>query len=425
MKKLIPILFVIPLIFLFQNCQSGLVNEIGKGVSGLTGNGIGSPAQVNSASSGSNNDGSGNRDDNTVIPPARGLDCLEDPEFDACLFFKNVVEANGGQMTRYSYTSDLTDLQTFGVKIDDLDSTGFLQNSTIRVLNAGASRTGRAPAGDFKYLYQGNDPDKHLSQVSAYYWLMATNEYFESNGGSPAQGQGLTVEAFDGSFNNGSFSPFDFSLRLGFFNNSFGNPHEVALMGEVVVHEFGHAVAAYASDLNMNRQSNSTHRECAGTRCCNQAEGCTGAINEAQADFHSALMFQNSPGMLNVRSNDLIGSFGQMNLPRNPAAVGAPDIDFLFERPGTFGFNANGHFYTLALAYTSAWWEAYLDAKAAGQEKELEQLFIEHLSPINSVDTFRTALDKILTIDQNLFGSRHSARLRNAFSARGIEPITM
>ena len=167
MKKLIPILFVIPLIFLFQNCQSGLVNEIGKGVSGLPGNGIGSPAQVNSASSGSNNDGSGNRDDNTVIPPARGLDCLEDPEFDACLFFKTGVEANGGQMTRYSYTSDLTDLQTFGVKIDDLDSTGFLQNSTIRVLNAGASRTGRAPAGDFKYLYQGNDPDKHLSQVSA------------------------------------------------------------------------------------------------------------------------------------------------------------------------------------------------------------------------------------------------------------------
>jgi hypothetical protein len=425
LKKFATVLLALPMIFFFQNCGGGgLVNELGKGI---TGGGIGDPASVTSAASTNDTDNSGSGGGNPGEPPVPqpATDCLADSSANACLFYKNVVDANGGAMPSYSYSSDLTDLQNYAVDIEGLDGSGYLQNSTIIVENAGATRTRATSNGDFKYLYKDNDPNKHLSQVSAYYWCMATNELFESNGGSPATGGGLSIEAFDGSYANGSYNPVTNSLQLGYFTNFDGNPHEVALMGEVVVHEFGHAIAGYASDLNMNLQNSSTHRDCAGTRCCRQKEGCTGAINEAQADFQAALMFQDSPGMLNIRSNDLIGSMGQMNLPRNPEAIGSPSIEFLFERPSTFGFDANGHFYTLALAYTSAWWDAYLDAKAAGVHKELEQLFIEHLSPIGSTDTFETALDKALTIDQTLFGSRHSSRLRTAFAARGIQPTSL
>ena len=362
--------------------------------------------------------------------------CFDDTSVNACLIFKNQVEAVGGPIVDYvNFTSDLTEYQTFGVNINGMDNSGYLQNSNVRVNISDGQRVRVKTDGTWKYEYKDNDSSKALAQTTSYYMINRTIDYLTERGGNPTQGLRIDVDALDMSVeNNAYFNTVSESIRIGYasFEDNQGNTvfeQELALSTEVIIHEYGHAAMQRSSNGATRYGNTNLNVPCVsgGTDyCCSTANGCSFAIDEGAADVLAVFMYPDSPSVGNVFSNDDRGLtvFGvsrnmelSADLTAQQAYQAAQDYNPQYS-------SYNGQIHNMGVVYSTAWRLAWLSAKDAGLEREIEEIFLEHLSSMTGDDTFSTALDKILQVDQTFYASRHRQRFLDAFAAKGISPAT-
>ncbi len=367
-----------------------------------------------------------NSDNEAVHPPPRS--CFDNTQVNACLIFKNHITANNGPIySSTSFSSDLTDFQTFEVNIEGTDSSGYLQNSDVKINITDGQRIKRTNNGDWKYTYKNNDSHRALAQTTSYYVINTTIQYLIARGGNPTQNLQLPVDALDMSVeNNAYFNLATESIRIGYAHFT-DFQQELALSTEVVIHEYGHAAMLKASGGATKYFNTNTNKRCiseSSDLCCANANGCSVAIDEGAADVLAVFMYPDNPGIGNVLSNDIEG-LSQLGVSRNVDSEMSLTKQQAFNAPGAFNSaysDYNGEIHVMGVVYSSAWRLTWLSAKDAGLSREIEEIFLEHLSSMTGNDTFSTALDKILTIDRAFYKSRHQQRFLDAFATKGISP---
>lgn len=353
--------------------------------------------------------------------------CFDNTDVNACLIFKNQVVANEGPINEpVSFSSDLTGFQSFGININGTDASGYLQNNNVKVNITDGQRVKKTATGDWKYKYKDDDPKRALAQTTSYYVINSTIEYLTARGGNPTQGLQLPIDALDMSVeNNAYFNLASESIRIGYakFDNF---QQELALSTEVIIHEYGHAAMLKASGGATRYPSNTLNKRCTSggqDLCCSSSNGCSVAIDEGAADVLSVFMYPDNPAIGNVFTNDMIG-ISQLGVSRNADEESQLTKQQAFYAPEIVNPNYKGEIHIMGVVYSSAWRLAWLSAKDNGLSREIEEIFLEHLSSMTGNETFPTALDKILVIDQTFYESRHRQRFLEAFATKGISPAT-
>lgn len=212
--------------------------------------------------------------------------CLNNSQYDACLFWKNPVAQNGAAFSNYlSFGKDLSSVQTFGVQLSNLKNNQYLESDLLYIYVTNQSSlpdlrdlTGIQSAPRLKlqngqlrtaYKDDGNyaGGSKATAQLMAYFWLnhMFTN-YTERAGTSYSNLLRKTyVDAFadfstDTTIKNNSYFTYTYNVNTGsggqlsynisnqfIFMGYMSDPscvnsicHEMALSSEVYLHEMGH-----------------------------------------------------------------------------------------------------------------------------------------------------------------------------------------
>jgi len=361
--------------------------------------------------------------------------CAADPIVNTCLFWKNPVAQNKAPLAApITATSNLSALTTHSVNImpDWYDSSGFLKNLSIDVyadtLANVASRVSTAGA-NFKFSY-GNDPKHQLSQVMAFYWLNMQIKYMTARVGNFfARDKNLRVFAWDnsaGARDNAYYATDANEMHMG-IDSTTGN--ENALGAEIILHEMGHANVDHATNRLINQLSSATHKFCVnatdGNVCCTGRLGCSFAMNEGQADYHSIIMFDSDPA-LGQHITNTINGLASCGISRNSVLNSAITADTVLGACGNNGFDVrfNGEVHVVGSLYASIWFELRKRAKLvnAAEVVLLDKLFNEHLKIIRGNDTFSTIYDKIIAIDTSLFASRFATSITAEFRRRLIIP---
>lgn len=418
------------LIAVFQNCQQKSFKVYSPTESPVAAIDLSSQGPQQSSSSSTDNTS------NTAVTPisqtstpTASLSCREDSNFNACVVWKNMVAQNGGSLTPTpSFGLEQTSRLSYGVNLPGLDSSGYLQNSTITVNITNGTRVTKNSDGNWKHPYLANDSQHFPAQINAYYWVMQLQAHQESVGGFYARNKDVSVDAFRSSSTGSYFSFIDNQLVMGNYSFDFGSGgQEGAMFGEVVIHEMGHGNLYWASGVNtynanLVKKMDPAGASSTGNLACTTASGCFPSISEAVADLQYLFIFPTSPGFHNVVAAKLDG-IQEFGLTRNPEVIGTMTAQAIYDWPKKIGYSKYaGSVHLLSRAYTAAWWAVWKRAKLSAKEKDIEQIFNEHLSKLTGSSTFKTALSSILTIDQTFFSNQYSAIFIDEFAIRGINP---
>jgi len=269
--------------------------------------------------------------------------------------------------------------------------------------------------GLFKYRF-GSDRNHKLSQVMAFFWInMQIQHMVDNTGGFYAMGKGFDVISFDSSVDN---AYWNFAERFVLIGSS-PNGNEFSLSAEVYLHEMGHANASYATNFSLHNNLATDKTIICGPEenfgiCCKDATGCSGAINEGLADYHSGILFPKNTAFLETYVNNVQG-INECGVTRR--------VDLNAELLAAESFSAcpapfRGEVHVMGRVYASIWWEV---RRAAGEDfKLVDELFTEHLPLLAADDDFSTALDHIITADQALFAGKFSSDFITEFARRGI-----
>ncbi len=367
--------------------------------------------------------------------------CMSDPNFNACLFWKNPVAQNNGLLpVPYSQDADLSSLQVFGVVVRGYDNSGLLKNASIEIVpgGLGASDSGvyvqvpmLAPvstvSGNFKFRDDG-DPDLKLVQVAAFYWLQTQIDFMEARVGKWfGKNKGTRVTAISPDYSNGIFTTTGTIILGNKGNKSFAH------YADFVSHEHGHGNVHFATAGRI-WQSQGTPgadgqclpgRNIGSVTCCASRNGCVKALNEGLADYHTAMMFATRPQFGETYGDRPEGvATPAGNAVRNPTQSRNLTVDQAYNVQATINGvveNINGEARSMAVLYTSIWWEMRQTAETAkaGGGREIDQIFSEHLAMLTGADTILSARDKIIAVDSALFGGRYGALIRQEFTRRG------
>ena len=348
--------------------------------------------------------------------------CMDSSEYDACVFLKNPVAQKGESFNpAITFFTDLSYVQTYGVKITDTIN-GFLQNGTYNIIISwtGAERTRMKTDGTWKYEY-ANDPDHHVAQVMAYYWLTYQMHYMKAKGGWYAENQNVQVNALSSDLENDAyFNASENTIALGHF--ILAGRIEAALSADILLHEAAHA-SFYYSNLGRATYSDLTHEVCSEDKavCCNTDKGCFKAINEGQADFHSLIIFSAlSPSLAPIIgdgvTNELNHGLG-ICMPRNMDHLRDKSVTDVYNGCDS-GDDLQGEIHMMGALYASIWWNIYTHSSVV--KDEIIELFVEHLPIVNSEDTFETIGARILSLDQQKFSGKYSQIISQAFTDKGL-----
>jgi hypothetical protein len=340
----------------------------------------------------------------------------------ACIFLKNPVFQKGSPLSSpLSATSDLRSLQIYGVTLTGLDGSGYLQNSTFAVAPSGLTRATADGSGNWKFPYStcsaGSctvDPNHQLGQVMAYYWLSKQEQVMVSRTGKfYSSGKAIPVDTYKAGYNNASFDRSVLpSGKITMGVNGTGN--EYALSAEIYNHEMGHANFYHANPSA--GYSTATHQYCGTSNqyvCCKTTAGCLLAINEGQADYHAAIVFNEAVALGEALVNNIAG-FSECGLLRAISANTNTTNQATYDACGSRSQLGEPHL--MGRVYASVWW--MVRSKAGNNPQEVDRLFTEHLAVLSSSDTFATALVKIQTLDSSLFGGKYSSDFAAEFARR-------
>ena len=358
-------------------------------------------------------------------PGTNSSSCMTDSGFDACIFYKNPVAQQGKIFSPVlSSTTDLTSIQTYGVKIDATGQTLDNNNLSICADMNGSYKRFKNLTSTWKTSYLNSRTNFELEQVMAYYWLnQQINTMKQWTGNFYASNKKIQVFAYNpilqGSVLDNAF--WDGSLNVIVMGRSTGMPAvSYGLAAEIYAHEMGHANLDYAApDAIVDSDS------------CADKNGCIGAIHEGQADYHAALMF--GPGPIGESITNNMGGLSASTcvIGRTISTNSSLTADKVYN-PGNCSYTmgttdtsddipARGEIHDMGALYASIWWEVRKNAAAAGKPtREVDQLFMEHLAVLQSADTFVSSLCKIVDIDKNNFSSRYSQLFSAEYKKRGL-----
>ena len=362
---------------------------------------------------------------NLIDKGALDPNCISSSEYNACLFLKNPVAQNTSPFNPpITFFTDLSSIQTYGVNIINTVG-GFLTNSTYNITISWdeAERTQAKEDGTWKFEY-ANDPNHHVAQLMAYYWLNYQMAYMKQKGGWYAENQNVQVDALNPDLENDAyFNSSENKIALGYF--TLAGRIEAALSADILLHEAAHA-SFYYSSLGRATFSETTHKSCSEegkATCCKTYTGCFKAINEGQADFHSLIVFFS----LYPSLNPLIGEGVTNELSYGLGVCMPRNMDHLRDQVATDVYNGcdpannlQGEIHMMGALYASIWWNIYTHSSVT--KDEITELFVEHLPLVSGEDTFETVATRILSLEQQKFNGKYSQVISQAFAERGLTP---
>ena len=385
------------------------------------------------------------------LKPAPVADCLTNNSYATCLFLKNPVAAKGSLFSSVVNNSmDLSAYQTLGVNFDPASyntSTGCLENSTYIIygkttttnLANGSVQLSASKAcfTNFKAAYK-NDTSFNVAALMAHYYLNLQQSFMTEWVGSwsgtnkaipvfsYANGTTVNGDAFD---NNASFSGSPATgtgkIFMGAWERGLpaGTVQEMALNSEVYLHEAGHSNIFFGTNAIPNTTKNIACGTGGTSKCCNTADGCYGAINEGQADYHSLILFPDSPvvGEAIFNANTGLVEFG---LSRNYDSLTSLTPATAYAKPGTQGqASYNGEIHILGRIWGSYWYESRKLAKAqigARGVRAIDKVFGSHLLALTGDDDFKTACQKVGVLAGNIDGGAVQKILTDGCTQRGF-----
>lgn len=360
--------------------------------------------------------GSGNPGGGSPPPPASTRtsgtfdpNCMNNNNFDACLFWKNPVAHKGSAFSSlFRMGQDASAVQTFGVKLKNQTNPNSLSNNSIRVL---ASTGGNATpqGGHWRTPYQ-TDTGNVTAQLMAYFWLtLQESEMLQRAGQFFSRNKNVRVYAYSDQVpNNAYWDGGNQMIVMGYVRSGSQPAHEMAMSSEIYLHEMGHANLQYAVGGYQAISPPSSLEYCTNNCFCRTAAGCIGGINEGQADFHFLMLFHDSPPMGETWANNPNGLSGR-NVTRNLNMTAQQAFN-----------NFNGEVHDMGAFYAAVLWTIYT---TPGVNKvEFEKIFMEHLTMLTGSATFKTARDRLLDSDKLIFppNGKYQAIITNAFAQRGV-----
>ncbi len=342
-----------------------------------------------------------------LIPQSDKIDgnCNSSPNYDACLFQKSPVAQQNAVLSNQSRSS-MAELQTFGVKINDLNGSGFLENSSIRILTSHTPRL-KTTQNLKASVLNGSE----LEQVMTYYYLNRTIEYLSARGPLAVRNQNIPVLVDDrvSGFRLANKTIY-LSRKDGRLPSAFDASEAVYLLGLANAH-----LASGGRLYNLPSKEDQ-HKMCGldAKGCCSSRLGCARALASGAATYTTALMFPEKPVIGELGANRLAGV----------RLCGAMDRDLrtLTSVTATSAFVAcearKGDVNILGSLYASIWWE--IRKAFPAETYKVDHIFLRHLLQLTAEDTFLTAKEKVLGLDRTLNGGDFSERIAAEFAKRGI-----
>lgn len=324
--------------------------------------------------------------DGSLIPPTDKISpgCLDQPEFDACIFLKNPVAQSNGAVN----IEDLEQHRLFGVKIRGLSTSGFLENKKLQVLTVSSPRFTLQDARKFKSGYSASE--SYLEQVMAYYWANRTLEYLTNRlGESRVPLSPLKIYADD------AFTGYSSTRNSIHLEKGSGVPK--AFSAEVLIHLLGQALAQDLAGRALFPGSDMQHKSCGVSPrgCCAGDAGCSQALAAAFGDYVAAMMFPASPKLGETVAQSVAGQ-SVCAIPRDLSSLGA--------RPKSEVHSAcaghSGYAPLMGSWYASQWWRLRQQVAAVNAEAaaDIDVIFFEHARRWTAQSTFAEAKAAALSV---------------------------
>lgn len=374
------------------------------------------------------------------------VNCMTNPNFDACLYWKNPVAQTNTILNATNVMSSLTPAQTFAVEILNTDGSGYLKNSAFTVLGPSGTNTDALTqrSGSWKYAVEENG-SRYVAQLAAYFWLDQATQFYENypvNSSAYIRNQNLKIYPYvptitnsttgqTSANNNAFFSPPQAgSSMTGIFMGVGLQNMPLALSADIMVHEFSHANVYYGSGGSSTYINPSTYANCLeayksqisaadyqkfNNKCCATQSGCMRAMDEAIADFHAGILFEAKPSVGEAFANNVNGltTCGTRNtIYRDMTKNKALTVTSVFNNctVGTSGGSSvplPGEQYTMSAVYSSLLWEIRKNMKTAipavvyggktvDGAKIFEYIMYETASTLSGSDTFATSRLKLV-----------------------------
>lgn len=345
------------------------------------------------------------------IEPNFVPDCMNDPNYNACVFWKNpVAQQNAPFQQRINAVTDLSDLQVHAVNILGTDESGLLRNPTIDVSTTEGIRI-QDVGLNFKRPYAGNVQQARWAvQVMVYHWMQSFITYMKTETGVfHAEGKNVQVDAVSANYNNAFYRTINNDVRLGNLQGTY-----FGLDAEIAIHELGHANHVHASGYRFTTNQTVACPGGAGTCCASgNRRGCHRALAEGVADYMYGLIFPDSTAGGETISNSLDGGPTRCRVIRDFGIHDNLTVDTL----NCANINS------LGMIYASIWSVVKQQAEVVNPgvgTREVDTLFSEHLMVLLE-DDYQSIYNKIIALDATMYQGRYTPLFRAEFLRRGIQ----
>ncbi len=278
---------------------------------------------------------------------------------------------------RYSWRDGnaVVDTGRESVTLTNLSGSGLLAGSWVEVFNTDAAR---ANEPSLTYNYSALILNGHFQEVNVYYNINRWQEYIQSLGILNARARVTNCYAHQGEDDNSDYSPSLDRIRYG--DGGVDDSDD----GEIVVHEYGHAV----------------HNDIVPGFVYS---GETGAISEGFGDYFGAAMGNNA----------LVGEWDATSYNAGP-----PPFLRRCDNTKHYPEDIDGEVHDDGEIISAAWWDLRnLVGPTVGDKLVIEGMFYTGTSA-----TFQDYADGIVAADQALYAGAHMGYIFQAFGGRGIGP---
>lgn len=397
-----------------------------------------------------------------LIQYSKQTGCLNKPsKGNACIFWKNPVavsirETGDVLPSAITSTTNMDTFQTYAVTIDGFNESGTLQNDSFSIYadlegaqyENGAFKGRYTPTAsvstsdskNFLVKSSSQDTNHHLEQLSAWYYLNLQVKYMDRYaGGFYAKNKAMPVIAYTKYVTTTEKNVNDNARFIGATMNNSEEKTGVVLMGEtkngntlglsseIYLHEMGHAnlyIAGNIDSLPSGVEDKNTYCDNPKTsskydnKCCLTTQGCSGAINEGQADYHAILMYPENPAIGESYLNSAQGIV-ECELTRNSSQHETLTAKDTFDACNSSWLKGEVHI--MGRIYAAIWYFSRQSIHKHGLDVfEFDQLFTEHLTRLHQGDDFKSAYEAIEEIDQSDFDGKFSPILKEQFEKHGI-----
>lgn len=331
--------------------------------------------------------------------------CLNNPNYDACVFWKSPVAQRGQAYSSLLNLGQTLAEQSFGVRLTDQSQADKLENQNIRVFASGAQPATPGNGTSFRLNYNQDRNRFYNAQLMSYFWLNVQQKEMTRRAGTfYASDKRIPVDAFNSGVENNAY--WDTQKIVMGKATSGGNSHEMALSSDVLLHEMGHANLQFA----VGRFLRDSHPG-AQNGTCSSALGCISAINEGQADFHFLMIFQDSTALGETFVNSTRGIGGVGGISRNVKANPKMTIQEHFSR-------SQGQIHTMGTLYATILYRIYTDSRV--NKLDFEKIFMNSLQKLSESSRFPETKAALLSEDRIHFNSAYKAVIEEIYAEYGL-----